>query len=62
MFHLELDGIEIIGSSPELLVRLSDNRVTVRPIAGTRPRGATAEQDAILRTICSPIPKNAPST
>ena len=48
MFHLELDGVQIIGSSPELLVRLSDNRVTLRPIAGTRPRGTTAEHDAIL--------------
>jgi anthranilate synthase component I len=48
MFHLELDGVSIVGSSPELLVRLSDNRVTLRPIAGTRPRGSTAEHDAQL--------------
>ena len=48
MYHLELDGLEIVGSSPELQVRLSDGRVTVRPIAGTRRRGATAAEDARL--------------
>ena len=45
MYHLVLDGVELVGSSPELLVRVADQRVTVRPIAGTRPRGATAEED-----------------
>ncbi len=40
MYHLELDGVELVGSSPELLVRVAEGRVTVRPIAGTRPRGA----------------------
>ncbi|NUQ13516.1 MAG: chorismate-binding protein, partial [Gemmatimonadaceae bacterium] len=39
MYHLQLDGVELVGSSPELLVRVADGRVTVRPIAGTRPRG-----------------------
>jgi anthranilate synthase component 1 len=48
MYHLLLDGIEIVGSSPELLVRVAEGRVTVRPIAGTRPRGRTAEEDAAL--------------
>ncbi|GAC1515959.1 MAG: anthranilate synthase component I [Gemmatimonadaceae bacterium] len=48
MYHLSLDGIDIVGSSPELLVRVADNTVTVRPIAGTRPRGATAAEDARL--------------
>ncbi|HEX6537380.1 MAG TPA: chorismate-binding protein [Gemmatimonadaceae bacterium] len=47
MYHLVLDGVELVGSSPELLVRVADGRVTVRPIAGTRPRGSTpAEDDA----------------
>lgn len=46
MYHLVLDGVELVGSSPELLVRVADGRVVVRPIAGTRPRGATAEEDA----------------
>jgi anthranilate synthase component I len=48
MYHLVLDGVEIVGSSPELLVRVSDNRITLRPIAGTRRRGATSEEDAAL--------------
>lgn len=48
MFHLVMDGVEIVGSSPELLVRLENNQVTLRPIAGTRPRGKTPEQDTEL--------------
>lgn len=48
MYHLYLDGLELVGSSPELLVRVADNRVTVRPIAGTRPRGRTPEEDTAL--------------
>ena len=48
MYHLVLDGMELVGSSPELLVRVAGSRVTVRPIAGTRPRGRTiAEDDAL---------------
>ena len=47
MYHLVLDGMEIVGSSPELLVRVSDNRITLRPIAGTRPRGQTSEDDEL---------------
>lgn len=48
MYHLVLDGLELVGSSPELLVRVADGRITVRPIAGTRPRGRTAEEDHAL--------------
>ncbi len=48
MFHLVLDGIELVGSSPEVFVRLSGSKVVVRPIAGTRPRGKTPHQDAEL--------------
>jgi anthranilate synthase component I len=48
MYHLVLDGVEIVGSSPELLVRVAAGRVTVRPIAGTRPRGRTPEEDAVM--------------
>ena len=48
MYHLVLDGVELVGSSPELLVRVADGRVTVRPIAGTRPRGATPAADAAM--------------
>ncbi len=48
MYHLMLDGMELVGSSPELLVRVADGCLTVRPIAGTRPRGKTAEEDVAL--------------
>ncbi len=48
MFYLNLKDFHIVGSSPEILVRLEDNEVTVRPIAGTRPRGADAEEDLAL--------------
>jgi anthranilate synthase component I len=47
MYHLALDGVELVGSSPELHVRVSDDTVIVRPIAGTRARGRDAAQDAI---------------
>ena len=48
LYFLELDGVNLIGSSPEVLVRVEDGTVTVRPIAGTRPRGATAEEEHAL--------------
>ncbi|MGH7717443.1 MAG: anthranilate synthase component I family protein [Gemmatimonadaceae bacterium] len=48
MYHLVLDGVELVGSSPELLLRVEDGRLTLRPIAGTRPRGGTAERDTEL--------------
>ena len=47
MYHLALDGVELVGSSPELQVRVADDRVIVRPIAGTRARGRDAAQDAL---------------
>ncbi|MDX1576978.1 MAG: chorismate-binding protein, partial [Gemmatimonadota bacterium] len=46
LFFIELDGTRLIGSSPETLVRVEDGEVVVRPIAGTRPRGATPAADA----------------
>ena len=48
LYFLELDGLSLVGSSPEVLVRVEDERVTVRPIAGTRPRGRTEEEDRAL--------------
>jgi anthranilate synthase component I len=45
LYFLDLPGFALIGSSPEILVRVRDGEVTIRPIAGTRPRGATPEQD-----------------
>ena len=46
LFHFKLDKLAIVGSSPEILVRLRDEEVTIRPIAGTRPRGANEAEDA----------------
>ncbi|MGD8320533.1 MAG: anthranilate synthase component I [Gemmatimonadota bacterium] len=48
LYFLEMDGVALVGSSPEVLVRVEDGTVTVRPIAGTRPRGATPEEDRAL--------------
>jgi len=48
LYFLELDGFSLVGSSPEVLVRVEEDVVTVRPIAGTRPRGATPEEDRAL--------------
>jgi len=48
LFFLDFGGFAVVGSSPEILVRLRDGRVTIRPLAGTRPRGATAEADEAL--------------
>ena len=45
MFFFNFPNFQIIGASPEILVRLRDNKITVRPIAGTRPRGKNAQQD-----------------
>ncbi len=45
LYFLDLPGFAVIGSSPEILVRVRDGEVTIRPIAGTRPRGATPEED-----------------
>jgi anthranilate synthase component 1 len=48
LYFLELDGVSLVGSSPEVLVRVEDGIVTVRPIAGTRPRGRTPEEEREL--------------
>lgn len=45
MFYFNFGGFQVIGASPEILVRLKGSEVTIRPIAGTRPRGATPEAD-----------------
>lgn len=57
MYYLNLGDFHIVGSSPEILVRLEDNTVTVRPIAGTRRRGATPEQDLALEQDLLADPK-----
>ena len=48
LFFLDFGAFSIVGSSPEILVRVRGDKVTIRPIAGTRPRGATAEEDQAL--------------
>jgi len=48
LYYMELDGLTLVGSSPEVLARVEGGVVTVRPIAGTRRRGRTAEEDAEL--------------
>ena len=48
MFYLRTPSVTLVGSSPEVMVRVVDGHVTVRPLAGTRPRGATEEEDRRL--------------
>ena len=48
LYFLNFAGFQLVGSSPEILVRLRDGKITIRPIAGTRPRGATPAEDAAL--------------
>ncbi len=50
MYFWNFGDFHVVGSSPEILVRQESRRVTIRPLAGTRPRGATPEEDAILAT------------
>ena len=57
MYFLDLEDFQIVGSSPEILVRLEDNIVTVRPIAGTRPRGKTKSEDLALEKDLLEDPK-----
>jgi anthranilate synthase component 1 len=62
MYYLEMEGLRVIGSSPETMVRLTGDTIELRPIAGTRRRGATPEEERALEAIFWPIPRNAPST
>ncbi|MEY2927901.1 MAG: hypothetical protein RL367_2378 [Pseudomonadota bacterium] len=57
LYHLDLPGFTLTGSSPEILVRARDGEVTIRPIAGTRPRGKTAAEDAENRASLLADPK-----
>ncbi len=57
LFFLDLPGFALIGSSPEILVRARDGEVTIRPIAGTRPRGANAAEDKANRDSLLADPK-----
>lgn len=57
MYYLNLEDFHIVGSSPEILVRMEDEEVTVRPIAGTRPRGKTEDEDRALEEDLLADPK-----
>ena len=57
LYYLAMPGFQIVGSSPEVLVRLRDNKVTIRPIAGTRVRGKTPEEDKALAEELMADPK-----
>ena len=57
LFFLDFGGFAVAGSSPEILVRLRDGMVTLRPLAGTRPRGATREEDLRLEAELLADPK-----
>lgn len=57
MFYFEFGGFQVAGASPEILVRCRDRKITLRPIAGTRPRGATAEEDRRLEEELLADPK-----
>jgi anthranilate synthase component 1 len=57
MYFLDLGDFQVVGSSPEILVRLEDGEVTVRPIAGTRRRGHTDEEDKALEAELLDDPK-----
>ncbi len=57
LFYLDFGGFSIVGSSPEILVRLRDGVVTIRPLAGTRRRGATHEEDQALEAELLADPK-----
>ena len=57
MFYLNFGDIKLIGASPEILVRLTDGKIELRPIAGTRPRGASPEEDEALEKDLLADPK-----
>jgi anthranilate synthase component 1 len=57
LYHLDLPGFALIGSSPEILVRARGGEITIRPIAGTRPRGKTSTEDAANRDSLLADPK-----
>jgi anthranilate synthase component 1 len=57
MFYYDMGGFQVVGASPEILVRLEGDTVTLRPIAGTRPRGATRDEDHALEEDLLADPK-----
>jgi anthranilate synthase component 1 len=57
LFYLNFPGFQLVGSSPEILVRLRDGKITIRPIAGTRRRGDTPAEDMALEAELLADPK-----
>jgi anthranilate synthase component 1 len=57
LFHLDFGSFALVGSSPEILVRVRDGEVTIRPLAGTRRRGTTPEEDKALEAELLADPK-----
>ena len=57
MFHLRAEDVELVGASPEIMVRVEGGQITNRPLAGTRPRGATPEEDDRLEAELLADPK-----
>lgn len=57
LYYLNFEDFSVVGSSPEILVRVRDRKVTIRPIAGTRPRGADPAEDAALEADLLADPK-----
>ncbi|MGZ8388087.1 MAG: anthranilate synthase component I family protein, partial [Rhodoplanes sp.] len=57
LFYLCFNGFAVVGSSPEIMVRVRDGKVTIRPIAGTRPRGTTPHEDQALEDELLEDPK-----
>ena len=62
MYFLDFGDFQIAGATPEPLLTVTGRHVSTRPIAGTRPRGADAAEDAGSPTSCSPTRRSAPST
>ena len=63
MFYLDFNDFQLIGSSPEMMVKLEDGQAETRPIAGTKPRGSTAEEDeALIQTLLADPKERAEHT
>jgi len=62
LYFLNLDDVSVVGSSPEMLVKVQGRNATYRPLAGTQPRGATKRKTANSKQSSWPIPRSAPST
>ncbi len=62
MYFLETAEVTLVGSSPELLVKVEDGAVEMHPIAGSRPRGADEEEDERLTEELLADPRSGPST